>query len=120
MDDVDRYDVQSIPSTAHVIKQAAYHPRNWIKGCIFVGTNSSTSDTPLMISKDERRLRIDHKSLASPKEFTFFRVFDMSSDLSEFYSASARDVVDSVLHGIDGSVIFCGQVRKIIQINDKY
>jgi hypothetical protein len=91
-------------------KQQPVQLRNWVNGCIFVGPSYTGEETTLLLSKDEKRLLLEHPNIDEPKEFGFYRVFDMSSDLLELYITSTRDVVDSVIAGVDGSIIICGQV----------
>jgi hypothetical protein len=43
------------------------------------------------------------------KIFTFDYVFDNNSTQNDVYSATARDIVDSVLHGYNGTVFAYGQ-----------
>ena len=44
-----------------------------------------------------------------PKTFTFDNVFDWNCTQTEVYSATARDIVSSVLNGYNGTVFAYGQ-----------
>jgi kinesin family protein 3/17 len=44
-----------------------------------------------------------------PKTFTFDKVFDWNCTQTEVYSMTARDIVDSVLQGYNGTVFAYGQ-----------
>jgi Kinesin motor domain len=51
----------------------------------------------------------DEKSVGPPKVFTFDSVFDHTCTQSEVYNTTARDIVDSVLEGYNGTVLAYGQ-----------
>ena len=52
----------------------------------------------------------DPKQSSDPvKIFTFDNVFDSNSTQNDVYSATARDIVDSVLQGYNGTVFAYGQ-----------
>jgi kinesin family protein 3/17 len=44
-----------------------------------------------------------------PKTFTFDNVFDWTSTQNEVYSMTARDIVDGVLQGYNGTIFAYGQ-----------
>jgi kinesin family member 3A len=53
--------------------------------------------------------RPDRSNGEPPKTFTFDKVFDLNCTQTEVYSMTARDIVDSVLQGYNGTVFAYGQ-----------